>query len=236
MVNICEILCEIIEIKEDLNSEALDLMMDYMETILNPDIEDEVINSKKLEIESKKSTFSELEKKLINKWFTELGNFSLKISGLYDGFVFRTFEELIYSGYVHLNDTKSIITGFDKGLTGRLLVPDYINELAYAVFEYSNLSEVILPDSIEEIPMYAFFYCKQLKKVRLGENVKSIGDNAFAHSRIEDINVSEDAFIGDGAFGFCSYWDMEKRPEQIKKLYDSFWRNKTGAKLFLGEI
>ena len=46
-------------------------------------------------------------------------------------------------------------------------------------FEYSNILSIIMPESLIAIKDDAFYQCSNLEIVHLGENVKTIGDNAF---------------------------------------------------------
>ena len=45
----------------------------------------------------------------------------------------------------------------------------------------SNLTSVTLPEKIQSIGAYAFYYCTGLTSLTLSENLTSIGDYAFAH-------------------------------------------------------
>lgn len=44
-----------------------------------------------------------------------------------------------------------------------------------------NLNSIVLPDSLIEIPQFAFYYCTNLKEVIVPNNVQKIKDVAFCH-------------------------------------------------------
>ena len=48
-----------------------------------------------------------------------------------------------------------------------------------AAFVPSTLSEVVISDSLEKIPAFAFFGCKNIKNIKIGNGVKEIGNTAF---------------------------------------------------------
>ena len=59
-------------------------------------------------------------------------------------------------------------------------------------FYYANITELVLPDSIEIIGDGAFRGCKILKKVMLGNNVKEIGEQAFYYcDNLAEINIPD---------------------------------------------
>ena len=68
---------------------------------------------------------------------------------------------------------------------------------------FGNLSitSVELPNTIEKISDYAFYYCEYLRKVKLSENLITIGDRAFEANSITEIDFpSSLTSIGMGAF------------------------------------
>ncbi len=71
-------------------------------------------------------------------------------------------------------------------------------------FYSANITELVLPDSIEIIGDGAFRECKILKKVTLGNNVKEIGEQAFDYcNKLAEINIPDS--ITKLGFTFINY-------------------------------
>ena len=75
-----------------------------------------------------------------------------------------------------------------------------------AFYENEELTELILPASVETIGEEAFAHCKNLKRLHLAEGLKTIGLSAFAHcSALEAIYIpSSVRSICQGAFASCT--------------------------------
>ena len=58
-------------------------------------------------------------------------------------------------------------------------IPNHILELSEGCFSYSSLKEIIIPDSVTTIGMYAFYECPQLKRVTIPPSVQNIEGNSF---------------------------------------------------------
>lgn len=58
-------------------------------------------------------------------------------------------------------------------------IPNHILELREGCFAYSSLKEIIIPDSVTTIGMYAFYECPQLKRVVISPSVQNIEGNSF---------------------------------------------------------
>lgn len=61
-------------------------------------------------------------------------------------------------------------------------IPARIHELGEGCFSYSFLKEIVIPDSVTSIRMYAFYECPQLKRVTIPPTVTSIEVNAFQNT------------------------------------------------------
>ena len=79
----------------------------------------------------------------------------------------------------------------------------------YALYGYSELTSVTIPDSVTSIGSYAFYNCSNLTKVTLGEGVESIGTWAFSgcSKLIEVYNQSSlDITAGSSNYGDVAYY------------------------------
>ena len=61
-------------------------------------------------------------------------------------------------------------------------IPNHIHELCEGCFAYSSLKEIVIPDSVTTIGMYAFYQCPQLKRVVIPPTVTSIEGNTFQNT------------------------------------------------------
>ena len=116
---------------------------------------------------------------------------------------------------------------YDKKVTRILCIPNGINgkvEILEGIrkidrklmFNNNKITEVILPDSVEEIGDEAFMGCSNLKYITLGKNIRKIGSNIIIGT--EYINNKDNAengivYIGQYAVG-CLY-SQEDAPENI---------------------
>lgn len=83
-----------------------------------------------------------------------------------------------------LRITDGILIGVTNrdDLTGSLILPDTITEIAHHAFEgCSGLTRIVIPDSVTKIGEEAFGACSRLAAVRIPDSVTEIGDNAFCN-------------------------------------------------------
>ena len=116
------------------------------------------------------------------------------------------------------NITRSQIS-IDKynGESKRINIPEKISgqevvEIGEKAFSNNLIIEHIqLPDSILRINDFAFFGCRNLRKVKFGLGIRKIGDNAFAECEsLQDIQIrSEMDCIGVNAFTLSSIESVE---------------------------
>lgn len=73
-------------------------------------------------------------------------------------------------------------------------------------FAFSNLKEVVIPDSVTNIGKSAFSGCERMTGLTIGRNVKSIGEDAFLRcGRLNSIIIPDSVTsIGSEAFSECS--------------------------------
>ena len=65
------------------------------------------------------------------------------------------------------------------GAGGDVKIPEGITSIASVAFENSEITSVVIPDSVSNIGFKAFYNCKSLKSITIPENVSSIGASAF---------------------------------------------------------
>jgi len=73
-----------------------------------------------------------------------------------------------------------------------------------AFFKCKNLKEIDLSNGVQYIRDLAFYGCKKLKTAILPDNLREIGNKAFAHTGLGEITVPKRCrTIGSYAFAYC---------------------------------
>lgn len=75
-----------------------------------------------------------------------------------------------------------------------------VKAIGQAAFQWSKLTEVVIPGSVDSIKSYAFYY-SYLTKVSFGDGVKYIGDYAFSSLGLTNLTLPNSVeWIGNSAF------------------------------------
>lgn len=73
-----------------------------------------------------------------------------------------------------------------------------------AFFNYPNLQTVLLPDSIEIVEQYAFYYCWELRNITIPANLRYVGYmsfyNTLLHDPVDIVFPEGMEYIGENAF------------------------------------
>ncbi len=108
--------------------------------------------------------------------------------------------------YIKLDENTAAIGADNPDLSGTLVIPETINgytvtEIANSGFDSSNITEVIIPNTVTKINDYAFSYCPQLERVIIPEGVTALGEAVFKNCpKLEVITIP--ASVTD--MGLCS--------------------------------
>ena len=99
----------------------------------------------------------------------------------------------------------------------KVVIPEgvtHINEYAFA--RLTALEEVVLPKSLINIGVGAFYGCEKLKTINL-ENVKFINESAFENCGLEEVKLDSINAIGNESFRNCklNYIDLPKSSQSL---------------------
>ncbi len=129
----------------------------------------------------------------IGSSITHIGNGAFYYCGL-DTVNYNAISCLSFDYTVFSCEFESRITTINIG-DSVIIIPDYF---AAGV---QHLKEIIIPNSVTSIGMWAFNACDSLSNITLGSSIKTIGDLAFAGAKITSIIIPNTVTeIGDGAF------------------------------------
>ena len=113
-----------------------------------------------------------------------------------------------------LGNNEWIVSGFASNATDttQVIIPSIyegkpVVSISPSAFKYySNVSTVILPDTITKIPNEAYYRCSSLTSITIPESVTSIGSSAFSGcSSLTSITIPDSVTrIGDYAFDNCT--------------------------------
>lgn len=147
-------------------------------------------------------------------------------------------NELEIPEYIEINETKFKVTeilfgtlfpGLEplhgKGVTCEVLrIRHTVN---YMYFANTKIKEVVLPESLIEIPEYCFYECTKLKKVHMPNGLKSIGFCAFGGCvSLEEIIIPSTVDkIEVGCFENCSSLKEITLPIGVNVLSYSVFKN-----------
>lgn len=92
----------------------------------------------------------------------------------------------------------------------------------YVCKNATGLEELNLSTSLKEIPEEAFYNCKALHRLAIGNNTNVIGDNAFTLCNLPGINLEKVKLtsIGRSAFSANYYATFLKLPETLTSIGD----------------
>lgn len=140
----------------------------------------------------------------------------------------RYYETNVDGSFLVSDDASTIIFAATGKDFGNLVIDEEYKEIAAAAFSGANittltitnketiihafafancetLTKITLPtESGMEIKEHAFNYAKALAEIENLENVKTVGDYAFANTGLRNVTIGSDATYGEGAF-FRSY-------------------------------
>ena len=116
---------------------------------------------------------------------------------------------------------------FNKNKTSLIQYPRSKSEVDY-----------IVPNTVENISNYAFFYCDHLENVIISNNVKNIGDNAFSKCyELKSLIIGDGVdTIGKYAFYDCRDLENIKIGKGIKKIESQAFRGGYFRNVYIDDL
>lgn len=132
---------------------------------------------------------------------------------------------LSYLSY-EINDGEVTITGCAESISGDVTIPETIEGYPVTVigtksFDFcSNLTSIIIPDSVTKIDSWAFSYCFELESVYIPDSAKEIGAWAFAYcENLTKANLPKGiTSIKERTFYECTKLGNLEIPEGVKNI------------------
>jgi hypothetical protein len=99
-------------------------------------------------------------------------------------------------------------------------IPDGIDYIGNGTFSHVDINEVVMPNSVTEIGVYAFINCKNLEQITFSERLKYIDRGSFwGCSLLKEINLPDSLVEIDGsAFMGCTRLKTIKIPFGVVKI------------------
>lgn len=127
------------------------------------------------------------------------------------------------------NNTAQVEELLDKNYAGNITIPSCfesyfrtftINRIGHKAFSSSNISSIILPNTIMDIGPYAFENCTSLSTINLPNSVTNIDSYAFSgcNSLTSIVLPNCVTEIGSGAFSGCTNLCVIDIPDNLRKI------------------
>ena len=142
---------------------------------------------------------------------------------------------------LHINDTESYLNSLtstssspmysanqnvslyvNEKLITDLIIPDTITEIPSYAFRRLNISSVVIPSGVTSIGTSAFSNCRSLTSITIPESVTSIGGSAFTscYKLVEVINLSSlNVTAGNSSNGSVGYYAINIKTTEESGIY-----------------
>jgi hypothetical protein len=107
-----------------------------------------------------------------------------------------------------------------------VVIPESLVEIGEKAFRETSIVKLNLPDSLEKIGDYAFADCYKLEEINFPSNLKTIGNYAFYNTKLNKVELSDNVVsIEKSAFENCTYLNTLKLSENLKIIGGEAFRN-----------
>lgn len=134
-----------------------------------------------------------------------------------DNGIFKSIDGALYT------DNGKTLSLYPPKRTGELVIPDGVTAIDGTAFAYTNLTKVIIPDSVEFIGMGAFNYSEHLTSITFGKGVKEIPSLCCFYNRaLTSVIIPEGVeVIGNSAFDSCPLLKNITIPSTVTEVGES---------------
>ncbi len=141
------------------------------------------------------------------------------------------------SDFVYINKADGITITYYRGTDVNVTIPDTIDgkpvvTIGNGAFCTSNLTSIVMPDSVTSIQSIAFFNCQALESVTLSKNITNIDLSAFSGcTSLKNIILPDSlTSIGNSAFSRCPNLTSVTLPENLTSIGNHSFFSCTGLK------
>ena len=128
-----------------------------------------------------------------------------------DNTAFKSVDNVVFT-----KDGKELVYCIESK-AGEYEIPEGVTTIRYCAFYNSDLSNIIIPDTVTNIESRAFYNCMDLTDINLPTGISSIGENTFSYcNKLTKIAIPAGVTtIGEYAFRACRGINSISLPESI---------------------
>ena len=121
---------------------------------------------------------------------------------------------------VLFNKNKTELIAFPAGKTGTYTIPSTVKTIAENAFQYSKLTGINIPTSVNEIGSYAFYNSDKLKSLKFPTSITEIPSNAcFSCDILSSVTIPNTVIaINSYAFDSCKSLKTIKIPASVQRI------------------
>lgn len=145
-------------------------------------------------------------------------------------------NNLMYNCYINEEGKAVAQVLRSGGVTGDVTIVDKIsyNNTEYTVtsmqeqtfYFNSDITSIVMPSTIKEIPDMAFYYCKNLKSIVWPDQLTSIGKQAFYYTAIDSLFLpGKVETLSQKAFSTCINLKYVELPKSLKAIGEKAFYN-----------
>lgn len=130
-------------------------------------------------------------------------------------------EYMTYQGVLYFKTKNPVVIACPPCRSGKVKIKEGTKIISYRAFAYSNIEEVVIPDSVKEISECAFSACKKLKSVTIGRGIKSIPKKCFDSDRaLNHVIIPKNVnTIHEWAFADCENLDDITLEDGVESIF-----------------